>query len=103
MSQCLQPLTYNSICGCRQSKQSCIRVAAAVTKHARLTPKTFNFKLLPKHADVLQQLLLSYVSLANNHVLDYEVQGLRETHKVAALLPYKSTVYIQHTVCSSGT
>jgi poly-gamma-glutamate synthesis protein (capsule biosynthesis protein) len=46
------------------------------------TPKAFNFKLHPGHAGVLTQLGLSYVSLANNHVLDYEQAGLLETHEV---------------------
>jgi poly-gamma-glutamate capsule biosynthesis protein CapA/YwtB (metallophosphatase superfamily) len=48
------------------------------------TPKAFNFKLHPSHAGVLTQLGLSYVSLGNNHVLDYEQAGLLETHEVRA-------------------
>jgi poly-gamma-glutamate synthesis protein (capsule biosynthesis protein) len=53
-----------------------------VTRHAVPTPKAFNFKLHPSHAGVLTELGLSYVSLANNHVLDYEQAGLLETHQV---------------------
>lgn len=56
----------------------------SVTKHPVPTPKTFNFKLSPQHADVLQELGLAYVSMANNHVLDYGQQGLAETHRVCA-------------------
>lgn len=54
----------------------------AVTKHNVPTPKAFNFKLSPHHAEVLQELNLAYASLANNHVLDYELQGLQETEQV---------------------
>uniref|UniRef100_A0A383VAM1 Capsule synthesis protein CapA domain-containing protein n=1 Tax=Tetradesmus obliquus TaxID=3088 RepID=A0A383VAM1_TETOB len=54
----------------------------AVTRHAVATPKAFNFKLHPSHAGVLTQLGLGYVSLANNHVLDYGQEGLAETHEV---------------------
>ncbi|WIA16698.1 hypothetical protein OEZ85_013355 [Tetradesmus obliquus] len=54
----------------------------AVTRHAVATLKAFNFKLHPSHAGVLTQLGLGYVSLANNHVLDYGQEGLAETHEV---------------------
>ncbi|KAF6254501.1 hypothetical protein COO60DRAFT_314397 [Scenedesmus sp. NREL 46B-D3] len=54
----------------------------AVTSHPVPTPKAFNFKLHPNHVGVLTELGLSYVSLANNHVLDYGRAGLEETHEV---------------------
>jgi poly-gamma-glutamate synthesis protein (capsule biosynthesis protein) len=57
-------------------------VLLKVTRHPTPIPKAFNFKLHPSHAGVLSELGLSYVSLANNHVLDYEQEGLAETHEV---------------------
>lgn len=55
----------------------------AVTSHDVPTPKTFNFRLSPHNADVLGRVLrLSYVSLANNHSLDYGLPGLADTLQV---------------------
>ena len=41
------------------------------------TPKVFNYKLSPQYANVLHP--VNYVSLANNHILDYRVSGLTDT------------------------
>ena len=43
--------------------------------------KTFNYKMLPQYAYKLKTGNLSYVSLANNHILDYRKQGLLDTMK----------------------
>ena len=66
--------------------QSCDAVVAnlecAITRHkgqwAR-TPKVFHFGADPAAIDVLKAGNIRAVSLANNHVLDFEVAGLMET------------------------
>lgn len=66
--------------------QSCDAVVAnlecAITHHARQwakTYKTFHFRAEPTAIDVLKAGNIRAVSLANNHVLDFEVEGLVET------------------------
>jgi len=54
----------------------------AVTYHNEKYPKQFNFRLLPSNVDVLREASIDYVSLANNHILDYCVPGLIESVKV---------------------
>lgn len=41
--------------------------------------KTFHYQLDPRHAHKLLESKLQYVSLANNHILDYGVEGLEDT------------------------
>lgn len=43
------------------------------------TPKVFNYRLLPQYASVLKQPPVDYVSIANNHILDYRRPGLIDT------------------------
>ena len=43
------------------------------------TPKVFHFRAPPAAVKVLQAAGIRLVSLANNHVLDYETEGLLET------------------------
>ena len=54
----------------------------AITEHGSRwsrTPKRFHFRSPPAAVDVLLAGGIRAVSLANNHVLDYEEEGLRET------------------------
>ena len=52
----------------------------AITEYPHPTPnKTFNFKLSPSNAGVLTDANIKFVSLANNHSLDYHEQGLLDT------------------------
>ena len=51
----------------------------AVTVHDEPEPKTFNFKMKPSHIDALKGAQIRFVSLANNHILDYGVKGMEET------------------------
>ena len=53
----------------------------AFTTSEQIVPKVFNFKSLPKHVAVLQAGNIGVVNLANNHILDYDVQGLVQTIK----------------------
>ena len=41
--------------------------------------KYFTFVLIPEAIDVLKIAKIDYVSLSNNHVLDYDVEALEET------------------------
>jgi Bacterial capsule synthesis protein PGA_cap len=54
----------------------------AVTDHPKPAPKTFNFKLSPHNIDALKEANFNFVSLANNHILDYFDEGLLETQDV---------------------
>jgi poly-gamma-glutamate synthesis protein (capsule biosynthesis protein) len=54
----------------------------AITEHTRpwsRTPKVFHFRADPTALDVLRAGNIRYVSLANNHSLDFEEQGLLDT------------------------
>ncbi len=54
----------------------------AVTTHARpwtRTPKVFHFRAPPEAVNVLRAAGVRLVSLANNHVLDFEERGLADT------------------------
>lgn len=51
-----------------------------------------SFRLNPEYLKTLDYLDLSYVSLANNHILDYDEEGLIETQKTL----------IQHGILSGG-
>lgn len=56
----------------------------AITTHERewqRTPKTFYFRAGPKAVDVLKVANIKCVSLANNHSLDFEEEGLLDTFK----------------------
>lgn len=54
------------------------------------TPKVFFYKADPKAIDVLKAAGVNYVTLANNHVLDYEEEALIETlqHLEKSKIPY---------------
>ncbi|WP_026731939.1 CapA family protein [Fischerella sp. PCC 9605] len=54
----------------------------AITKHTQQwsrTPKVFHFRADPAAIDVLRAGNIQFVSLANNHTLDFEEQGLLDT------------------------
>ncbi|HEX9895110.1 MAG TPA: CapA family protein [Gemmatimonadales bacterium] len=54
----------------------------AITSHIqewRQTPKVFHFRASPAAIDVLRAGNIGCVSLANNHTLDFEVEGLLDT------------------------
>jgi poly-gamma-glutamate capsule biosynthesis protein CapA/YwtB (metallophosphatase superfamily) len=54
----------------------------AITTHRRpwgKTPKVFYFRADPAALEVLRAGNIRYVSLANNHVLDYDIPGLLDT------------------------
>ncbi len=53
-------------------------ITASRTRWARY-PKVFHFRAEPAAVEVLQAASIDCVSLANNHVLDAEIQGLKDT------------------------
>ncbi len=53
-------------------------ITAHLTPWSR-TPKVFHFGAVPEAIDVLKAANISFVSLANNHVLDFEEAGFVET------------------------
>lgn len=53
-----------------------------ITDSTRKYPgKTFNYKMLPKYQGSLKIAGFHYLSLANNHILDFGEKGLRDTIK----------------------
>ncbi len=44
-------------------------------------PKTFNYRMLPKHVSWLKEIHVNHASIANNHILDYKDCGMRQTIK----------------------
>lgn len=57
----------------------------AITTHPvpwTRTPKVFHFRAPPQAIEVLRAAGIRLVSLANNHVLDFEIEGLLDTLRV---------------------
>jgi len=66
----------------RQADAVIANLECAITTHRQpwsKTPKVFHFGADPKAVDVLRTANVQAVSLANNHVLDFEEQGLLDT------------------------
>ncbi len=70
-----------------------INLECAITEHKwpwTRTPKVFHFRADPPAIEVLRAARVDGCSLANNHTLDFEEQGLLDTlkHLEAAGIPY---------------
>jgi poly-gamma-glutamate capsule biosynthesis protein CapA/YwtB (metallophosphatase superfamily) len=52
------------------------------THHWTRTPKTFHFKSNPENVASLTEAKIDAVSISNNHILDFEIQGLIDTMHV---------------------
>lgn len=66
----------------RSADAAIANLECAITRHSRpwwRTPKVFHFRAEPAAVAVLQAGNIRCVSLANNHSLDYEAEGLLET------------------------
>jgi poly-gamma-glutamate synthesis protein (capsule biosynthesis protein) len=63
----------------KNSDLNLINLEAALTKSSQRVPKVFNFKADPHKVQSLVDASVHVVNLANNHVLDYSVEGLIET------------------------
>lgn len=59
-----------------------INLETSVTTHPKKWPdKAFNYRMHPENLKCLTEAQIDYVSLANNHTLDFEVQGMYDTMK----------------------
>jgi poly-gamma-glutamate capsule biosynthesis protein CapA/YwtB (metallophosphatase superfamily) len=56
-----------------------INLEAALTNSTKKILKTFNFKANPDKIKTLTEARITVANLANNHVLDFSEEGLRET------------------------
>jgi len=57
-----------------------INLETSVTTHPIKFPdKAFNYRMHPDNLKCLKEANIEYCSLANNHILDYSVQGLYDT------------------------
>ena len=63
----------------QQTDVSILNLETAITTECSSYPKTFNFRMHPQNVEILKRAGISYVSLANNHILDYGGNGLLET------------------------
>ncbi|HEY9665527.1 MAG TPA: CapA family protein [Coleofasciculaceae cyanobacterium] len=66
----------------RQADAVIANLECAITRHTqecRRIPKIFHFRADPAAIDVLRTANIQYVSLANNHTLDFDEQGLLDT------------------------
>jgi poly-gamma-glutamate capsule biosynthesis protein CapA/YwtB (metallophosphatase superfamily) len=61
---------------------SILNLETTLTKSEKKVPKVFNFKSDPDHVKVLQIAEIDMVTLANNHILDFNMEGLQETIQV---------------------
>ncbi len=66
----------------RQADLRLINLECTITAHDKRwskTPKVFFFRTRPEHVGVLKVAGINFVSLANNHILDFREEGLIET------------------------
>lgn len=69
----------NAIRSWRNSDLFIVNLETTITDSTKATPKTFNYKLSPQFGDVLSAGKIGFASLANNHILDFGVEGLNDT------------------------
>ncbi len=56
-----------------------VNLETTLTKETKAIPKVFNFKALPDRIEVLKKAHIDAVNVANNHILDFGVQGMIDT------------------------
>jgi poly-gamma-glutamate synthesis protein (capsule biosynthesis protein) len=59
-----------------------INLEAALTGSSRQVPKVFNFKADPNKVITLREAHIQAVNIANNHILDFDEEGLLETIRI---------------------
>lgn len=69
----------NAIRSWRNSDLFIVNLETTITDSTKATTKTFNYKLSPQFADVLSAGKIGFASLANNHILDFGIEGLNDT------------------------
>lgn len=62
-----------------QSDGVICNLETTITNSNQKAPKTFNFKLNPIYKEALKKGKIKYVSIANNHILDYGEKGMNDT------------------------
>jgi poly-gamma-glutamate capsule biosynthesis protein CapA/YwtB (metallophosphatase superfamily) len=63
----------------RQPAARIINLETSITTSERAAPKGINYRMHPANTPVLSAARIDCASLANNHVLDWAVEGLNET------------------------
>ena len=63
----------------QQSDLNILNLETCITRDGIKWPKTFNYRMHPENAKILTCARIHYVSLANNHILDYGGRGLSDT------------------------
>jgi poly-gamma-glutamate synthesis protein (capsule biosynthesis protein) len=63
----------------RQPAARIINLETSITTNERAEPKGINYRMHPANTGVLSAARIDCASLANNHVLDWGVEGLNET------------------------
>jgi poly-gamma-glutamate synthesis protein (capsule biosynthesis protein) len=56
-----------------------INLETTITRQTHAVPKVFNFKADPRTIAALQEARVTVANLANNHSLDFDIEGLAET------------------------
>lgn len=66
----------------QEAKARFINLETSITTHDEKWPdKTFHFKTHPKNVSLLKQARINFCNLANNHAMDYGLQGASDTVK----------------------
>lgn len=63
----------------QNSDVNILNLETAITTESVRFPKAFNYRMHPQNIDILKTANISYVSLANNHILDYGKKGMLDT------------------------
>ncbi len=63
----------------RSTHLNLVNLETTLTHGTKKTPKTFNFKASPDRVKSLQEARIKVCNLANNHILDFGLEGMRET------------------------
>lgn len=63
----------------QSSDMNILNLETAVTTESLPYPKTFNYRMHPRNISILKTANISYVSLANNHILDFGKNGCLDT------------------------
>lgn len=56
-----------------------VNLETTLTTSEQIVPKVFNFKSSPKNVAALKAAHINGVNTANNHILDFDIAGLKET------------------------
>ncbi len=63
----------------RSTHLNLVNLETTLTHGTKKTPKTFNFKATPDRVKSLLEARIKVCNLANNHILDFGLEGMRET------------------------